>query len=103
MKAHLEGIAVFKTDSRFGRRVIRRTLKLNDGELVNESYELFARSFLSTPYPNLAGMKTSFEYVAQTSPEILNYRVEKFVDVSFVEELDNSGFIKRLYENKITP
>jgi len=98
MKAHLEGIALFKQDGRFGRRVIRRTLKLNDGELVNESYELFARSFLSIPHPNLPGMKTSFEYVAQTSPEIWNYKPEKFVDVSFVEELDKSGFIKKLYE-----
>jgi len=98
MKAHLEGIALFKRDGRFGRRVIRRTLKLNDGELVNESYELFARSFLSIPYPNLSGMKTSFEYVAQTSPEIWNYKAEKFVDVSFIEELDKSGFIKKLYE-----
>jgi NitT/TauT family transport system substrate-binding protein len=98
MKAHLEGIALFKRDGRFGRRVIRRTLKLNDGELVNESYELFARSFISIPHPNLSGMKTSFEYVAQTSPEIWNYKAEKFVDVSFVEELDKSGFIKKLYE-----
>jgi ABC-type nitrate/sulfonate/bicarbonate transport system substrate-binding protein len=98
MKAHLEGIALFKQNSRFGRRVIRRTLKLNDGELVSGSYELFARSFLSTPHPNLSGMKTSFEYVAQTSPEIWNHKPEKFVDTSFVEELDKSGFIKKLYE-----
>ncbi|HEY3306186.1 MAG TPA: ABC transporter substrate-binding protein [Candidatus Binatia bacterium] len=98
MKAHLEGIFLFKTDNRFGRRVIRRTLKLNDGELVNESYELFARSFLSIPYPNVPGMKTSFEYVAQTSPEIWNYKPEGFVDASFVEELDKRGFIKKLYQ-----
>jgi NitT/TauT family transport system substrate-binding protein len=98
MKAHLEGLALFKRDSRFGRRVIRRTLKINDSELVNESYEIFARAFLSNPYPNLAGMKTSFEYVAQTNPEIWNHKPEKFVDASFVEELDKSGFIKKLYE-----
>jgi NitT/TauT family transport system substrate-binding protein len=98
MKAHLEGISLFKTDSRFGRRVIRRTLKLSDGELVNESYELFARSFLSIPYPNVSGMRTSFEYVAQTSPEVWNYKPEGFVDASFVEALDKGGFIKKLYQ-----
>lgn len=98
MKAHLEGIALFKRDGRFGRRVIRRTLKINDSELVNESYELFARAFIATPYPNVAGMKTSFEYVAQTGPEIWNHKPEKFVDATFVEELDKSGFIKKLYE-----
>jgi len=98
MKAHIEGIALFKRDGRFGSRVIRRTLKLDDSELVRESYALFAPSFLSTPYPNISGMKTSFEYVAQTRPEIWNHKPEEFVDASFVEELDKSGFIKKLYE-----
>jgi ABC-type nitrate/sulfonate/bicarbonate transport system substrate-binding protein len=97
MKAHIEGIALFKRDGRFGSRVIRRTLKLDDSELVRESYALFASSFLSTPYPNISGMKTSFEYVGQTRPEIWNRQPEEFVDASFVEELDKSGFIKKLY------
>jgi NitT/TauT family transport system substrate-binding protein len=98
MKAHLEGIALFKQDGRFGKRVIRRTLKLDDDKLVSESYEHFARSFLPVPYPNLLGMRTSFEYVAQTRHDIWNHKPEEFVDPSFVEELDKSGFIKRLYE-----
>ncbi len=98
MKAHLEGIALFKQDARFGRRVIRRTLKLDDDKLVAESYDLFARSFLPVPYPNILGMRTSFEYVAQTRHDIWNHKPEEFVDASFVEELDKNGFIKRLYD-----
>jgi len=43
-------------------------------------------------------MKTSFEYVAATRPEVNKYKPEDFVDSSFIEELDKSGFIKKLYE-----
>ena len=43
-------------------------------------------------------MKTSFEYVAATRPEVLEHKPEEYVDRSFVEELDKSGFIKKLYE-----
>ena len=43
-------------------------------------------------------MKTSFEYVALTRPDVWKHKPEEFVDASFVEELDKSGFIKRLYE-----
>jgi hypothetical protein len=50
------------------------------------------------PYPNTAGMKTSFEYVAATRPEVWNHKPEEFADRSFVEELDKTGFIKKLYE-----
>lgn len=98
MKAHLEGIALFKKDREFGKKVIKKTLRLDDEELVAESYEIFSKAFLPTPYPNHPGMKTSFEYIAPTRPEVWKHKPEEFTDPSFVEELDKSGFIKKLYE-----
>jgi NitT/TauT family transport system substrate-binding protein len=97
MKAHLEGIALFKRDREFGKKVIKKTLRLDDDELVNESYEIFSKAFIPAPYPNLAGMKTSYEYVATTRPEVWKHKPEEFADSSFVEELDKSGFVKQLY------
>ncbi len=98
MKAHLEATALFKRDREFGKKVIKKALRLDNEELVNESYDIFSKAFLPTPYPNTAGMKTSFEYVAATRPEVLDHKPEEYVDRSFVEELDKSGFIKKLYE-----
>jgi hypothetical protein len=43
-------------------------------------------------------MKTSYDYVALTRPDVWSHKPEEFVDASFVEELDKSGFIKKLYE-----
>ena len=34
----------------------------------------------------------------QPGPRSINIKPEDFVDSSFVEELDKSGFIKKLYE-----
>jgi NitT/TauT family transport system substrate-binding protein len=98
MKAHLEATALFKRDREFGKKVIKKTLRLDNEELANESYDLFAKAFLPAPYPNTAGMKTSFEYVAATRPEVMEHKPEEYVDRSFVEELDKTGFIKKLYE-----
>src|SRR5262244_2725778 len=39
VKAHLEGTALFKRDKEFGKKVIRKTLRLTDEELINESYD----------------------------------------------------------------
>ena len=97
MKAHLEGIALFKKDREFSKKVIKKTLRLDDEELINESYEIFSQAFLPAPYPNLAGMKTSYEYVATTRPEVWKHKPDEFADSSFVEELDKSGFIQQLY------
>lgn len=98
MKAHLEGIALFKKDREFGKKVIRKTLRIDEEDLISESYEIFSKNFLPVPYPNTQGMKTSFEYVAVARPDVWKHKPEEFVDPSFVEELDKSGFIKKLYE-----
>lgn len=97
LKAHLEGIALFKTNRDFGIKVIKKTLKITDDELINESYDIFSKMFIPAPYPNHPGMKISFEYVAMTRSDVWNHKPEEFTDPSFVAELDKSGFIRSLY------
>jgi NitT/TauT family transport system substrate-binding protein len=98
MRAHIEGIARFKGEPDLGKRVIKKMLRLDDESLAQESWELFAKHRLAAPYPNVKGLKTSYEYVAETRPDVWKHKPEEFVDASFVEELDKSGFIKKLYE-----
>jgi NitT/TauT family transport system substrate-binding protein len=98
MRAHIEGIARFKQEPELGKKVIKKMLRLNDDAIAQESWELFAKHRLAAPYPNIKGMKTSYEYVAATRPDIYKHKPEEFIDSSFVEELDKSGFIKKLYE-----
>lgn len=98
MRAHLEGIAQFKKDPELAKKVIKKMLRLDDDLLAQESWELFAKHRLAAPYPNIKGMKTSYEYVALTRPEVWKHKPEEFVDPSFVEELEKSGFIRSLYQ-----
>ena len=98
MRAHLEGIARFKQEPELGKKVIKKMLRLDDDSIAQESWELFAKHRIAAPYPNIKGMKTSYEYVAATRPDVYKHKPEEFIDASFVEELDKSGFIKKLYE-----
>jgi NitT/TauT family transport system substrate-binding protein len=98
MRAHLEGIARFKQEPDLAKKVIKKMLRLDDDPLAQESWELFAKHRIPAPYPNIKGMKTSYEYVAATRSEVYKHKPEEFIDSSFVEELDKSGFIRKLYE-----
>jgi ABC-type nitrate/sulfonate/bicarbonate transport system substrate-binding protein len=98
MRAHIEGIARFKQEPELAKKVIKKMIRLDDEALAQESWELFAKHRIAAPYPNIKGMKTSYEYVALTRPDVWKHKPEEFVDSSFVEELDKSGFIKKLYE-----
>jgi len=100
LRAHIEGIAYFKSHKEFSLKVLSKYLRTNDQELLEGSYAIFREDFISTPYPIMKGLEATYEYVAATRPEIRNHKPEAFMDPSLVAELDKSGFIKRLYEGK---
>ena len=100
LRAHIEGIAYFKTHKEFSMKVLSKYLRTNDQELLEGSYAIYKEDFISTPYPIMKGLEATYEYVAATRPEIRGKRPEEFMDPSLVAELDKSGFIKRLYEAK---
>lgn len=48
-------------------------------------------------YPSLPGIKTILTSLAETDPRARPAKPEDFVDMSFIRELDQSGYIDRLY------
>lgn len=100
VRAHVEGIAYFKQNKEFSLRVLSKQLKLTDREMLENSYETYTQDFISVPYPITKGLEATYDFVAQSRPEIRNRKPEEFVDASFIAELEKSGFIKKLYEPK---
>ena len=100
VRAHVEGIAYFKNNKEFSIKVLSKQLRIKDRETLENSYETYRQDFISVPYPITKGLEATYDYVAQSRPEIRNRKPEEFVDPSFIAELDKSGFIKRLYEQK---
>ncbi len=100
LKSHIEGIAYFKTHKDFSLKVLSKYLRTNDRDLLEGSYEIFKADFISVPYPIMHGLEATYDYVASRRPEIRSHKPEEFMDPSFVRELDKSGFIKNLYEQK---
>jgi NitT/TauT family transport system substrate-binding protein len=100
VKSHVEGIASFKKNKEFSLKVLSKYLKINDRETLEASYETYKQDFISVPYPIMKGLEATYDYVAATRPEIRGRKPEEFMDPSFIAELDKSGFIKKLYEQK---
>ena len=96
VKAHVEGIHLLKTNKEFSLKVLSKYLKTNDRELLEGSYEIYRKDFISVPYPITQGLQPTYEYVAQQRPDVWNYKPEAFMDASFITELEKTGFIKNL-------
>jgi len=96
VKAHVEGIHLLKTNKDFSLKVLGKYLKTNDRELLEGSYEIYRKDFISAPYPITQGLQPTYEYVAQQRPDVWNYKPEAFMDASFIAELEKTSFIKNL-------
>jgi len=100
IRAHVEGIAYFKQNKEFSMRVLGKAMKISDRDMLEHSYDTYKQDFISVPYPITKGLEATYDFIAQTRPEVRNRKPEEFVDTSFISELEKSGFIKKLYEQK---
>src|SRR5215813_8615383 len=51
-------------------------------------------------YPTLEGIKNILESLTETDPKAKAAKPEDFVDMSFIKELDKSGFVDDLYKGR---
>jgi len=80
--------------------VIAKYIKVSDPEAVEESYRFFSRLVPAKPYPPLDGIKEALVELGEKDPKARAAKAEDFADMSFVKELDDSGFIDALYRTK---
>jgi len=97
-RSFVEGIHFYKTHKEESIRSISAFMKLKDPEALEETYQTYAIKLAQrAPYPNLDGIKLMLEQIAAEKPEARQMDPLRFVDLRFVRELENEGFIKQLY------
>jgi NitT/TauT family transport system substrate-binding protein len=101
MKAYVEGIHYYKTNRPESIAILAKYLKTNDSEVLNEVYtDLGLTLTPQKPYPTLRGIDIMLRELAARDPKAKTARPEEFVDLTFIKELDSSGYIDRLYKTQ---
>ena len=101
IKSHVEAIHALKTDRAAGLKVLEKYLGgMKDRDVLERSYDRSVTDdkLPPKPYPSLEGIKTILDGMAKTEPKAKSAKPEDFVDLRFVRELDQSGFIDGLYK-----
>jgi NitT/TauT family transport system substrate-binding protein len=97
VKSIIEGIHVMRENPAVAKRAIAKRMQIRDEKELEDSYQLL-RSFIQVkPYPTLEGFKTIFADLSKRVPAAKNADPKDYVDIRFIEELDRSGFIDKLY------
>jgi NitT/TauT family transport system substrate-binding protein len=101
MKAYAEAIYYYKTHPRESIAVLQKYLKIDDMDALQEAYEAIGLTLVpEKPYPTMRGIQMILGELAAREPKAQTAKPDQFVDLSFIKELDGSGFIDRLYKGK---
>lgn len=97
VKSIIEGIHMMRENPAIAKRAIAKRMQTRDEKELEDSYQLL-RSFIQVkPYPTLQGFKTIFADLAKRVPAAKNADPKDYVDTRFIDEMDRSGFIDKLY------
>jgi NitT/TauT family transport system substrate-binding protein len=100
MKAYVEGIHFYKTQRKESLAILAKYLKTDDVDALNEIYDDIGLVLVpQKPYPTLRGIQTILKELSPREPKAEGLRPEQFVDLTFIKELDSSGYIDGLYRS----
>lgn len=95
LKAYIEGTNRLFADRELGIRALMRYGGISDRELLAHTYDLFTSRYIKKiPKVNPKGIVNSLELIAESNPKAKGRKPEEFMDTSFMEELEKTGFIK---------
>lgn len=97
-RAVTEAIHWIKADKEGTKAIIGKYTRLTDPEGLERTYRNYTSVLLDVPYPDPAGIKTLLDDMAPKVPKAAAADPRSFVDPSFIQEMEASGFIKQLYK-----
>jgi ABC-type nitrate/sulfonate/bicarbonate transport system substrate-binding protein len=96
LKAYAEAIRVVKTDRESILKIFAKRMRLDDPEILRATYDYFAPRFSFPPRVDMAGIKDTLDFYAETNSELRSRTPQEFVDNSIMDELQKEGFFKSM-------
>lgn len=99
LRAFVEGSAYNLNNPKGAQKILQKYLAIKDDKSVQESYnEIVAKLTLKVPYPTEPGLQLYLDQLKIKNPKAAQAKPSDFTDISFLKELEGSGFIDRLYK-----
>ena len=97
VRAYTEAIAIYKNNRELAMKVTSKYTGIKDPATLASTVNFYAPKLAREPYATTGGIRFVLEQVAVRDPRAKNFPPETFMDMRFVKQLEDSGFIKSLY------
>jgi len=97
-RGFVAAIQYAQTHRDFTIKVLSKYMRTDDKDILNASYDYFVgRVIPRTPYVSEKGLQAVIDFIRQRNPQTPNVKAQDFMDNRFIKELDDGGFIQKLY------
>lgn len=101
LRAYVEGLHRLKTNKNFSMKVIGKYSRIGEADALEETYQHYAVKVMPRIlYPTTQGIQMVLDEMSSRNPKAKVLQPAVFIDVSQLQELEQSGFIKNLYKNE---
>jgi len=83
MASLTDGARAYKEDQRAALRILRKYMRAED-RILEGGYKEYAAAISSPPYPGIKGLEAVRDSLLETTPQLKNADLRKFVDDRFV-------------------
>jgi hypothetical protein len=98
LRAYVEGLHRFKTDKNFSLKVIGKYTRISEPDALEETYPHYAVKVMpKVPYPTTKGIQMVLDEIGSRDVKAKNLSPAALIDVHYLNELEQSGFVKNLY------
>ncbi len=100
MKGFVEGLALWQTDRDKTTKLLAKFMRIDiskNTDILTETYDYMKVVTEKRPYPSGEAIKLQLDMIAETDPKAKKVRPDQVIDLKVLREIDESGFIDRLY------
>jgi ABC-type nitrate/sulfonate/bicarbonate transport system substrate-binding protein len=99
LRAYVEGSHYNLTNPKGAQKILQKYLAIKDEKSVEEAYnEIVVKLTRKVPYPTEPGIQLYLDQLKAKNPKAAHAKPSDFTDISFLKEIESSGFIDKLYK-----
>jgi NitT/TauT family transport system substrate-binding protein len=99
VKALAQALHYLKTNREGSLAIISRYARFQNPEVMGAAFDAARRLYSEIPWPPTEGFDLVARELAQRNPKLRDFDTSSVVDLQFVRELEQSGFLKSLKQN----
>jgi NitT/TauT family transport system substrate-binding protein len=95
IRGEIEGIHAIRTRKNLAINVLKKYMRINDADILEDGYRYAVKFFQQRPYPTLDEVRAVLDEY-KSMPQAANARAENFIDLTLLQDLEKEKFFDKL-------